>query len=258
MRPTHRPSPDWYRPLRSRRLALTLGCALAWTTGSTTQAAQFVENAYKEQVPVTISMREQNALSVQGRRLQSVIPPQPGILTSRVDAAQGVLYFRLTNPGAASVSLFATDDKGTRYQLLLNPKAVPAQDIVIKPATALSATGAMPETQARTASYQRRIKALILAMSDPSSPTRLQSVQVNQAIPLWKEGTLTFLERFADNDFIGEVYRLTNATASELTLVEQELSRPDVIAISIAQQTLAPGASTAIYVVRLRGAHEQP
>jgi conjugal transfer pilus assembly protein TraK len=227
----------------------------AWSTAA--HAAQFIEGADTRPVEVTISAKDQNVLSVQGRRLDKVIPSRAGVLAYKQDQAAGTLYFSLTSDETQTVSVFATDSAGVRYQLLLVPKPVAAQDIVLKPgadpAATSNRTSSSSSEMARSASYQRRIKDLVYAMTDTENLSGLESVPINQEVPLWKEAKLIFERRFVDGDFIGERYLLTNVSQQDMVLVEQELFRSGVVGISIDNHTLPPTHQTAVYVVRLRG-----
>jgi conjugal transfer pilus assembly protein TraK len=232
--------------------------ALGWLQSA--RGAELIEDADLKPQVVIISVAEQNALSIQGRRIASVIPPQNGLFQVQKDDALGVLYFRLSAPSTQAISVFVTDDRGTRYQLMMNPKAVPAQDIVLKASVPVALSAMQSLTQAdgvtRPMAYQKRIKELMLALADRNGSTRLTTTIVNTLVPLWTEGRLLYQEKVFDNDFVGEVYELTNTGASDLHLVEQELIRPGVIAVSIAQHSLEPQARTAIYIIRMRQAHE--
>ena len=240
---------------------MVLAMVLALGSLENAGAAELIEDADLKPQVVIISAAEQNALSIQGRRIASVIPPQNGLFQIQKDDALGVLYFRLSMPSTQPISVFVTDDRGTRYQLMMNPKAVPAQDIVLKASVPVALGAAQSVTQAdgvtRPMAYQKRIKELILALAERSGSARLTTTIVNKLVPLWTDGRLLYQEKVFDNDFVGEVYELTNIGASDLNLVEQELIRPGVIAVSIAQHSLEPNASTAIYIIRMWQANEQ-
>ncbi|MEN9905305.1 MAG: hypothetical protein RLZZ555_1870, partial [Pseudomonadota bacterium] len=83
-----------------------------------------------------------------------------------------------------------------------------------------------------------------------------EAVPVNREVPLWKEARLVLLARYPDSDMVGEKYRLSNASPSPMLLVEQELYRRGVRAVSVEHHTLMPGDGTHVYVVRERKDHE--
>jgi conjugal transfer pilus assembly protein TraK len=227
--------------------------------GSAGWASQIVEGADKNNVQVNISGKEQNRLSVEGRRIVSVVPTKEGVLTTAKDEKFGVLYFSLTDESsmAGNTTVFVTDDKGTSYKLILVPKPVSGEDIVIKPPVDKAVQrAATSRGEGRAVSYQRKIKDLMLMMADESLKEAVDEITVNKEVPLWKEGKLFFLSKFLDAGFVGEKYRLTNVSPSEMVLAEQELYRKGVRAIAIEQHTLAPGEGTNIFLVRERKENE--
>lgn len=188
------------------------------------------------------------------------MPGQVGQIVGKKDEAQGVLYFSL-NPDAppnGTVTLFVTDEQNTTYKLVLVPRAIAAEEIILRPPAEKVATGKKPTAaDGRAGSYQRRIKDLVLVMADDElSDVAVDKVAVNKEVPLWKEGRLILESTYMQMDFVGEKYRLTNVSGADMLLVEQELFRRGVRAVSVRNQTLAPGDSTHIYIVRERKENE--
>ncbi|WP_080420256.1 TraK domain-containing protein [Burkholderia ubonensis] len=232
--------------------ALALLLAVASNTFAGTGAALSEYN---------VSMTEQNRLAIDGRKITQIIPKQKGALTYVKDLANGVLYFTFADPDAAqgTESLFVVDDHNDTYQLLLQPRRMPSANIVVPAAGG----GEVRRTQAiatRTSSYQSAIKSLleemVTAHDDQDAQSSAAVTPVNQTVPLWQEAQLTLELRYTEDDLVGEQYRLTNVSTGDMVIAEQELYRKGVLAIVIDQQTLAPGDSTAVYVVRGRADHE--
>jgi len=207
-------------------------------------AAQLISGADTQRVQVDVSASETNRLSIAGRRITSVVPAQRGLISVQKDEAQGTLYFTMSGVRPdGPMTLFVSDDQSTTYTLILVPRPISGEDISVQPpADKIAAV----KHDARAASYQRGIKNLILLMAGDGAG----SVPVGKEIPLWQEGTLLFVAKFPGNDIVGEKYRLTNTSPTDLLLVEQELYRRGVLAVSVKNQTLAPGDSTDIFVVR--------
>lgn len=210
---------------------------------------------------VLISAREQNRLSVEGRRIASVVPSQKDLLSTVKDEDLGVLYFSLASaaPTAGTVTLFVTDDQRATCKLILTPSPIAGDDIVIRPGAGAADLNTPSGSGNRTMSYQRRIKTLMQAMAagdDGPSGVSVERVVVNQTLPLWKEGRLVLLATVTEGELVGEHYRLTNISPSVLRLTEQELYRRGVLAVAIEQQELPPQEATAIYIVRGRRDHE--
>lgn len=225
-------------------------------------ATQAIHGAEDRHVQVTISAHETNRLAVSGRRISHVVPSVKGIISTQKDEALGALYFTLSNPSSrhGTVTLFVSDDQGVTYKLLLVPRQVAGEEIIVHPPSEKSPdVSEQPRTDAdgRALSYQRRIKTLILSMADSSyQEAGLMPRRLHQEIPLWKEARLVLSAVYRDADLLGEHYRLTNVSSTDMLLVEQELYRRGVRAVSIEHHTLAPGDSTDVYIVRERRGHE--
>lgn len=243
-----------YPRLKKSLSAILLSLLLASEAGAT----QVVENADRGHVQVNISVNEQNRLAVEGRRIASVVPSQKGVISYQKDEALGALYFTLANdaPNHGTVTLFVSDDKGVTYKLILVPRPVAGEEIILRPPAEKAAPFKRAAADGRAVSYQRRIKDLMLAMADDELKDAVETVPVNKEVPLWKEGRLVLLAKYLDGDMVGEKYRLTNVSPSDMLLVEQELYRRGVRAVAIEHHTLTPGDVTDIFIVRERKENE--
>jgi conjugal transfer pilus assembly protein TraK len=227
---------------------------------SQVNAMQLIENSDKQHVQVNISAKESNRLAIDGRKITSIVPAQPGIIAGKKDESQGVLYFALTadQPAVGTVTLFVTDDQGVTYKLILVPRAIAGEEIIVKPpADKALVTRKTNVGDGRAASYQRRIKDLILVMADEQlQGGPADRVDINKEVSLWQEGRLVIAAKYMETDLVGEKYRLTNISRADMLLAEQELFRHGVRAVSIKNQTLTPGDSTDIFIVRERKDNE--
>ncbi len=244
-------------PKFKKSLSLSLLALLLSDAGAT----QLIDNSDKQHVQVNISARETNRLAIEGRRIANVVPAQPGLINGKKDEAQGVLYFTMSadQPVVGTMTLFVTDDRNVTYKLILVPRPISAEEIILRPPQADK--GAPRRAQAaegRASSYQRRAKELILQMADSEAEGdgAVERVGVNKEVPLWKEARLVLDSKYLDGDMVGEKYSLTNVSAADMLLVEQELFRKGVRAVTIRNQTLPPGDSTEIYIVRERRDNE--
>jgi len=244
---------------RSKKFSSLSLSLLLLSLSSPADAAPPIEGADKGDVQVNVSAKERNLLAIEGRRLTSVVPRQPGSIIAEKDEQRGVLYFRLNSEVSAGVvSLFVTDDQNVTYKLILVPRPVAGEEIVLRPPS--DRTAAPRSTSAgdgRAASYQRRVKDLVLVMADPElSNAGIDKQDINKDVPLWQEGKLVLATKFLQGDLVGEKYRLTNVSRADMLLVEQELYRRGVRAVAVKDHTLAAGDSTDIYIVRERKENE--
>jgi conjugal transfer pilus assembly protein TraK len=102
------------------------------------------------------------------------------------------------------------------------------------------------------ASYYRAIKALWIAMAGGVVPPQIEVRPVERDVALWREAKMTLKQLYFARQWVGERYELSNVSAAPMVLREYELDREDVAFVSIRTHQLAPGQSTAVYVVRNR------
>ncbi|PJG65519.1 type-F conjugative transfer system secretin TraK [Acinetobacter seifertii] len=235
--------------LQLNKIALLISSILLTTTSF---AAQHITKADQETVQVTVSNTEPNVLVVDGRRIVNLVPSDVTALDTLPDKEQGTLYFKVSQFFQNTpVTLFVTDDEGTRYKLVLQPRSVGAEEIVLVPPK--PGTG----TSKRSQSYLQQIKELMYVMGDDAeNPQETLAVDgisrsfVKAEIPLWKESKFVLLRRYDTDGMYGEMYQLTNLTNKTMNLLEQEFYRKGVSAVSIQNLSLSPGRSTFVYVVR--------
>lgn len=221
-----------------------------------TFAAQYIEGADKRTVEVTVSSTQQNVLAIEGRRITSVIPSSAADLVYQKDQGQGVLYFALADSfKTGTVSVFVNDDQNVRYKLILVPRSVGSEEIILKPGKNETAQGA--DSSRKEQSYIFQIKELVYHMaSDASNPSPendedgITRTVVNSQVTLWKEANLVLLRRYDSGNMLGETYQITNTSNSTLNLAEQEFYRKSVAGVAIENLVLAPGDLTLVYVVR--------
>lgn len=221
-------------------------------------AAQLIKGSASNPVDVNVSANEQNKISILDGHISLVVPSSKNAISYVLDdATAGAMYFTFTDPAqTGTVTLFISDDENPNvsYRLILHPRSIAAEDVVIEPVKTKVATGVKTAGDGRALSYQRRTKEMFLALMDVSSDSDV--VEVNQEIPLWKEGRLVMLSKISEGNLVGEKYRLTNISAEPMLLAEQELYRRGVVAVAIESLTVAPAASTLVLIVRGRKENE--
>lgn len=175
----------WLKLLNLLSLSLVLS-SNAW-------ASQVIDHAEKRHQQASISVHEQNRLVIEGRKIVSVVPSQAGVISVVKDEALGALYFTLANElHHGSVTLFVSDDAGVTYKLILAPRAIPGEEIIIRPPK-----GGKAGRRGHTTSYQRQVKDLLLGMIDGD---KSGIVAVNKKVRLWKEVDLFFLSKHLSHD----------------------------------------------------------
>lgn len=204
------------------------------------------------QLSAMISLREPNILAIQGRKLVE-LKGWSDELQLQLDQANGraTFFVATPKPDMRPITLQASDDAGGTYVLHLMAKDMPGEVIVLKPKHRASAK--TKERLANTNAYQRAIKNMMLSMTKDNDT---QAVMINKELALWREARFYLHKRTIDDDMVGERYFLSNVTATDMSLAEQEFYRTGVMAVAIEKHTLSPGESTAVYIVRARKDHE--
>lgn len=217
-------------------------------------ATQVVEHADRGHVQVNISVNETNRLAIEGRRIASIVPSVKGMLAWQKDESLGAYYFTLANelPHQGTLTLFVSDEHGVTYKLILVPRPLVGEEIIIRPPSQKSVSVSNLSAGGRAISYQRHIKSLMLVMADDAIKDNMETISVNKEVFLWKESRVILVAKYIEGSMVGEKYHLTNLSSSEMKLVEQELYRHGVRAVAVVQHTLVSGGSTDIYIVRER------
>ena len=203
-------------------------------------------NAERGRVEAVIATKELSRIALDGGRLAALIDYRQA-LHARKDEATGQFFIAPREDGSKPINLFAIDEAGATYALLLHPRDVPAQSVLLKPAIAPTS-----ERRARAPSLARAIKDIVLALAKPTHLDDPRVTRASEEIALWAETRFVLTATLAAGDLIGERYLLTNLTKAELRLREEEFYREGAVAVSITQHALPPGAPTAVIVVRER------
>ena len=190
-----------------------------------------------------ISAEDLTRLSINNGRIASWHAPK-GKLVIQKNAKSGELYVRPLNRDVP-VSLFVTSDKGSTYAITMMPVDMPAESIILNEARRQT-----PSTIERAGARDETIKALMLAMAADRMPPDIEVRESRQSFSLWQGSRLTLVRSWLGTTLMGERFDLTNTGTSAMRVLEQELFKPGVLAISVEKHELAPSESTRVFVVR--------
>lgn len=205
-----------------------------------TQAAQVLSGRPDETLSASVSRAEPTLIRVDGQRIRRVFGAE-GDFTVTPDKDAGTAYIKpMTDKQAFSI--FVSDETGRTWKLLLSVVDGPSDSIVIKGKRETS--GNAP---GRDVARNQAIKRVILSL-DSEMEGDLETRKTNEIVPLWKEA-LFVLVKVVEGPLKGEKYSLTNVSGKPMFIDERELYRRGVVAVSIEKPELAPGETTAVYVV---------
>jgi len=219
-------------------------------------ALQVIDARDGETVLARISQKELTRITVARGRVRTVTG-NAGEFVLEKDEEQGQVYLR---PAAADstkpINLFVTTERGT-VALLLQPVDMPSDTIVIRGGindTRAPVSG--PGPKARSETYVRGIKNLVLMMATDALPDDMEIRELMRRMTLWPaqlpDLSLILQRIYLGSALVGEKYQITNFSTRELRLFERELYKPGVMAVSLESATLHVGATTNLFIVRER------
>ena len=147
------------------------------------------------------------------------------------------------------INVFVKTTSGQTHALILQPKDIPLESIILKEPVSRDAKRNGPIE--RAGSLEVAVKRLVLAMARGEKPMEFDVTTVNQEIGLWNEARFVLTERYVGRTLVGERYRLTNTSNAVMRLAEQELYKKGVVAISIEAQVLNPGETTEVFIAKV-------
>lgn len=165
------------------------------------------------------------------------------------DLERGEVFISPLGAGDKPISLFVSSPRAT-YTLRLRRADIEADTIVIdERSPRASSASTRPQ---RSASHVRAVKGMLGAMASvrPGAAYRVEDVE--RPIALWKEADFKLVRKVEGQDLIGELYSLTNVSATPMVLAEQEFDREEggVVAVAIEHHNLQPGDATSVFVIR--------
>jgi conjugal transfer pilus assembly protein TraK len=198
---------------------------------------------------VDIAQKDPSRIAVDGGRIVNIVYDEQDLVAT-VDRDNGQVF--VTPRGSRPVSVFVVTDKGKTHPLVLQPKDVPLQTVLIREGRAQGAdTRPLARvTIDRAGAHDLAVKRLVAAMARGERPVEYTVREFNRPVSLWQEALFVLLARYEGREFIGEHYRLANSSGSVMRIAEQELFKPGVVAVAIELHQLQPGQSTDVFVLR--------
>lgn len=256
----------------------TLLAAVLLAASGPVSAAQFIDARDGDTAIAKMSIKDQTRIKLERGRITDVIgdvyskDKNPvGRIVVIADEDDGEVYVRPVDGSARPIKIDLRTERG-KFSLLLQPIDMPGDTLVLRPrgmaqppgsalaaqSVELAGAGMALTTQAtgtplaRNASHVRALKALTLAMAGSELPADVEVRTVNQVVALWREARFVLGSIYLARELVGESYELTNISDAGMVIDERELYRDGVQSVSVKLQQLAPGARTAVWVVRSR------
>ena len=215
-------------------------------------ALQILDAKDGETVLGKISRKEVTRISLERGRIRKVTGNAGEFLLEK-DEEKGQIFIRPASPDSTKpINLFVSSERST-VALLLQPVDIPSDTIVIREGREPLKSASRME---RSGLHVRTIKNLLLAMAGDALPDDMEIRESGQELALWPGVRLTLQRAWLGAGIVGEKYQLANTGASDVNLAERDLYKPGVMAVSLEQNSLRPGESTTLFVIRERRAND--
>lgn len=230
-----------------RPTAAVLLLAGAMLSAGPARSVQIVDAVDGATLYLKLSQREMTRIALDRGRIDA-FRYLAGELVVESDDDSGQLFVTVPEGASKPVNAFLTTSAGHTVTLLLQPTDVPADAIIIRQPAGMSRDAAEP----RSAEHVAAQRSLIVALAANEVPRGAELREVATPVLLWKEIGMTLRRMLLTETLVGERYLIDNRSSEPVTLEEQEFYRPGVNAVGIERLSLAPGESSALYVVRKR------
>lgn len=213
-------------------------------------ALQIVDVNDQRSHVVNISKNELTRIALQGAGKLLRLDYVEGELDVSQDAEAGDV--RIMPLVDKPINVFARTSNGQTHALIMQPKDIPIETILLKEGAGRAGVAAGGKAGAgKAGTMEQAVKKLVTAMAKAEEGGEFDVVKVNKEIGLWNEARFVLHERYVGRSLIGERFRLTNVSPNVMRLAEQELYKRGVIAVSIESQVLNPGESTEIFIAKV-------
>ncbi len=225
-----------------RNAALLMSIMTILTGGA--YAMQVISPVEGDTTHIEISAKELNVIKTNISGIKALSS------STRLDVKldNKAVFVKYIGAGNEPQELILMSDGGEIYPLVLTPKAIPAETVVLRlredTSEALKWETSLGQVKA--------VKDLIKGMYIDMPPRGFVVEQANENRTEWQEVSKTLVKKYNGSMLRGEVY-LLKATAAGVVLDEKEFHKKGVLAVSLEKYELAPAETTKLYVVSLRG-----
>ena len=200
----------------------------------------------RDMVTLTLSSKDPNIVALINDRINKYTAVK-GVATASIDTKDGFLNVKpagIFNDRPFSMIIFT--EKGYRYTLLLVPKKIPAQDIVLNNEQILTVN------KNPLALYSAKIANLVKAMIKDGKIKDYKKEIIEQDISTNQQELISVVN-YVGNDLKGEILVYKNLSSNDKSLREQAFYGTNVIAVAISNKDLKPFEITKIYRVVKNG-----
>ena len=209
------------------------------------------------------SSRDLTRISLVGDEIASVSKLQTGNASEDFNVVnepvRGDIYVSVPDGfSPKTLSFFATSKKGYVYKFACRLEGAEAQQVfVANPAIASDKPGDMQLAFASATPEDQAVK-LVQAMYSSAIPDGYRMRQPVRTPVRVGDLKVQEIAEYRGASLTGQVLRIENKGTRAATLGDSLIAPSNAVAVTVAEQTLAPGAITTAYIVLPAKAGEQP
>lgn len=145
------------------------------------------------------------------------------------------------------IALTLISEQGQTIDLLLMPRKVPAETIVLRlRQTDKGAAQAFEQAQP----FEETIKKLVQAMAQGKTISGFEVHYFERPVKVWSDLKITEIAHFKGKRFLGQVFKVQNTAEQDKVLHEKDFFfSQDVVATSILRRHLSPKEHTTVFRV---------
>lgn len=202
----------------------------------------------RDMITISVSSKDPNIITAANDRITKYkYAAVKGVAKASFDSKDGILNINPTGVfNDKPFSMIVFTEKGYRYTLLLVPKKIPAQDIILNNERSI----AFEKTV--IADNSAKIANLVKAMIKDDEITGYKKQTIEADVDENKQD-LNHVVNYVGNEFTGEIAIYTNLTNANVTLQEQAFYGDKVMAVAISDTNLKPSEITKVYRVVKNG-----
>ena len=223
---------------------LILYLILTFLFVSQLKALQIREVVESAEIQANIARGDLNRIKVAHDRI-SKARANAGYATIEFEASTGEIFLRTSNKRYSPVSVFLTTEKGFTYKLLLTPKNIPSEQIILRNLATVS-----DHVEAiKKSDYKGVIAKIYKAMVQSQGIEGFEVISLNERIYFNSQFKARIKAKYQSDLFQGLIIKVKNHRDEVLELDENNFYQDGVAAIRIGQRVLAPTQETEVYLI---------
>lgn len=224
---------------------------------SNAHALQIKQATDNGQITAFISAQEISRISVTKDRIRMVNGDPDVDITH--DSDSGDVYLKPRDAALDKpLNLFISTEKGFTYQLLLMPKKVPSEQIIIRNEDAIGGSEEAQVFESKTPFHGAVVEVLKATIGVADIPVGYKKEFIKEPKTERQKSFIirpVFTVTGSTLQGVGVEVRNTGETA--LPLTERVLFKADQVAVYLPQRKLKPGETVTVYLVRRRAGTSQ-